>query len=76
MRGKAAMCHGEDVCQVTLVDLFRRDLFARVSSKKACLEKNSLFSRLPLLGNNVLAVMHSHCSFLFSCTQEIILPSV
>lgn len=69
------MCSGEDDCQVTL-DLFRRDPFARVSSKKACVEKKSLFSRLPLLGNNVLAMMHTHCSFLFSCAQEIILPSV
>lgn len=60
------MCYSEDVCQVILVDLFRRDFFVHFSSKKACLEKKSLFSRLPLLGNNVLAVMHTHCSFLFS----------
>lgn len=33
-------------------------------------------SRLPLLGNNVLAVMHTHCSFMFSWAEGIISPSV
>lgn len=65
VKGKVALCHSEDICQVIFLCLLRRDVFARILPKEACWETQCVFSRWPLLGNNVLAAMHTHCSFLF-----------
>lgn len=63
-RGKAAACHGEDILPSD--NSPQKGPFAHIPCEETCLERKSVFIRLPLLGDNVLAGMHTHCSFMFS----------